>query len=68
MITTTTDNVWSTDVSLTNWQINWFKSGLPRAVKIIYTGSIFGLKTVGQLTSYDVKSVKVVLAKYVNVN
>lgn len=68
MISTTTDNVWLSDVSLTHWQEVGLKVACHFRFKLFTLDQNLVLKTVGRLSSHDVKSVQVVLAKDVDVN
>ncbi len=68
MITTTTDKVWPSDVSLTNWQEVGLKVACHFRLKLFTLDQNLVLKTVGRLSSRDVKSVQAVLAKFVDVN
>ncbi len=68
MITTSPDNAWSSDVSLMHWQEIGLKVACHVRLKLFTLDQNLVLKTVGQLTSHDVKSLKVVLAKYVGIN
>ena len=68
MITASTDNAWSSDVSLKHWQEIGLKVACHARLKLFTLDQNLVLKTVGQLTSHDVKSVQVVLAKYVDTN
>ena len=68
MITTTTDNVWPSDVSLINWQKAGLKVACQLRLKLFTLDQNLVLKTVGRLSTHDVKSVQAVLAKYLDVN
>ena len=67
MITTATNNVWPSDVSLANWQ----KAGLTVAchfrLKLFTLDQNLVLKIIGHLSPQDIKSIQAVFAKYVNV-
>lgn len=67
MITTATDNVWPSDVSLNNWQKAGLKVACHFRLKLFTLDQNLVLKTIGHLSSQDIKSVRVVLAKYVDV-
>ena len=68
MITTTTDNVWLSDVSLTNWQEAGLKVACHFRLKLFTLDQNLVLKTIGHLSSQDIKSVQAVLVKYVDVS
>lgn len=68
MITTTTDNVWLSDVSLTNWQEAGLKVACHFRFKLFTLDQNLVLKAIGHLSSQDIKSVQAVLAKYVDVS
>ena len=68
MITTATDKNWFSDISLMHWQEVGLKVACQVRIKLFTLDQNLILKTVGQLASQDVKSVKVVLAKYVDIN
>lgn len=68
MITTTAGNVWPSDVSLMHWQEIGLKVACHFRLKLFTLDQNLVLKTVGRLSSQDVKSVQAVLAKYINVN
>ena len=68
MITTATDNTWPSDVSLMHWQEIGLKVACHVRLKLFTLDQNLVLKTVGQLASQDVNSVKVVLAQYVDIN
>lgn len=67
MITTTTNNVWLSDVSLTNWQEAGLKVACLFRLKLFTLDQNLVLKTIGHLSSQDIQSVRAVLAKYVDV-
>lgn len=67
MITTTTNNVWLSDVSLTNWQEAGLKVACHFRLKLFTLDQNLVLKTIGHLSSQDIQSVQAVLAKYVDV-
>ena len=64
MITTTTDNVWLSDVSLNNWQKAGLKVACHFRLKLFTLDQSLVLKTIGHLSPQDIKSVQGVLAKY----
>ena len=68
MITTTSDNVWPSDVSLTHWQEVGLKVACHFRLKLFTLDQNLVLKTLGRLSSQDAKSVQAVLVKYVDVN
>ena len=68
MITTTADNVWPSDVSLVHWKEIGLKVACHFRLKLFTLDQNLVLKTVGTLSSQDIKSVQFTLAKYVNVN
>ena len=68
MITTATDKVWPSDVSLTHWQEVGLKVACHSRLKLFTLDQNLVLKTLGRLSSQDVKSVQAVLVKYVDVN
>ena len=65
MITTATDNSWLSDVAFAHWQEAGLKVACHFRLKLFTLDQNLILKTVGQLSSQDVKSVQTVLAKYV---
>ena len=67
MITTTTDNVWPSDVSLTNWQAAGLKVVCHFRLKLFTLDQNLVLKTIGHLSSQDVKSVQAVLTEFIDV-
>lgn len=67
MITTTTDNVWPSDVSLTNWQAAGLKVVCHFRLKLFTLDQNLVLKTIGHLSSQDVKSVQAALAEFIDV-
>lgn len=68
MITTTTNNVWLSDVSLTNWQQAGLKVACHFRLKLFTLDKNLVLKTIGHLSAKDIKSVQAVFAKYVDVS
>lgn len=68
MITTTTDKIFFSDISLMHWQEVGLKVACHVRIKLFTLDQNLILKTVGKLASQDVKSVKVILAKYVDIN
>ncbi|MDO8264155.1 MAG: type II toxin-antitoxin system PemK/MazF family toxin [Gallionella sp.] len=67
MITTTTENVWPSDVSLTNWQKAGLKVACQFRLKLFTLDQTLVLKIIGHLSSKDVKSVQAVLAEFIDV-
>ena len=67
MITTATDNVWPSDVSLTNWQEAGLKVACHFRLKLFTLDQSLVLKAIGHLSSQDIKSVQAVLTEYVDV-
>ncbi len=65
MITTATDNVWPSDVSLTDWQDAGLKVACHFRLKLFTLDQNVIVKTIGHLSSQDVQSVQAVLAEYV---
>ena len=66
MITTATDNVWPSDVSLINWQKAGLKVACHFRLKIFTLDQSLILKAIGHLSSKDVKSVKAALTEYID--
>ena len=67
MITTTTENVWPSDVSLTNWQKAGLKVACQFRLKLFTLDQTLVLKTIGHLSSKDVKSVQAALTEFIDV-
>jgi len=67
MITAATDNVWPSDVSLTNWQKAGLKTACRFRLKLFTLDQNLVLKTIGHLSSKDVKSVQTVLTEFIDV-
>lgn len=67
MITTATDHVWPSDVSLTDWQDAGLKVACHFRLKLFTLDQSLVLKAIGHLSSRDVKSVQAVLTEYVDV-
>lgn len=67
MITTTTDNVWPSDVSLTNWQKAGLKVACKFRMKLFTLDQALIMKAVGHLSAKDIKSVKAVLTEFMDV-
>lgn len=67
MITTVTDSVWPSDVSLNHWQEAGLKVACHFRLKLFTLDQSLVLKTIGHLSFQDIKSVQVVLAKYVDI-
>lgn len=68
MITTTTDNVWPSDVSLKNWQKAGLKVACQFRLKLFTLDQSLVLKTIGHLSPKDVKSVQAVLTEFIDVS
>lgn len=68
MITTTSNNVWPSDVALTDWQEAGLKVACHFRLKLFTLDQNLVLKTIGHLSSQDIKSVRAVLAKYVDIS
>ena len=66
MITTATDNVWPSDVTLTNWQKAGLKVACHFRLKLFTLDQSLVLKAIGHLSSKDVKSVKAALTEYID--
>jgi len=64
MITTATDNVWPGDVSFTHWQAVGLKVACHFRLKLFTLDQNLVLKTIGHLSSQDVKSVRAGLMDY----
>lgn len=67
MITTATDNVWPSDVLLTNWQKAGLKVACRFRLKLFTLDQNLVLKTIGHLSSKDVKSVQAILTEFIDV-
>jgi mRNA interferase MazF len=67
MITTATDNIWPSDVSLTNWQEAGLKVACHFRLKLFTLDQNLVSKAIGHLSSQDVQSVQAVLTEYVDV-
>ena len=65
MITTATDNVWPSDVSLINWQKAGLKVACQLRLKWFTPDQSPVLKAIGHLSPKDVKSVQAVLTEHV---
>ncbi len=65
MITTATDNIWPSDVSLSGWQKAGLKVACRFRLKLFTLDQNLVVKTIGHLSSKDIKSVQAVLAEYV---
>lgn len=64
MITTTTNNVWLSDVSLTNWQEAGLKVACYFRLKLFTLDQNLVLKKIGHLSSRDTETIQTVLTKY----
>jgi mRNA interferase MazF len=67
MITTTNGSVWPSDVQLADWQEAGLKVACHFRLKLFTLDQSLVLKTIGHLSSQDVKSVQAVLTEYVDV-
>lgn len=67
MITTAADNVWPSDVSLTSWQKAGLKVACRFRLKLFTLDQNMVLKTIGHLSSKDVKSVQAILTEFIDV-
>jgi len=67
MITTATENVWPSDVSLTNWQKAGLKVACRFRLKLFTLDQTLVLKIIGHLSSKDVKSIQAVLAEFIDI-
>ena len=67
MITTATENVWPSDVSLTNWQKAGLKVACRFRLKLFTLDQTLVLKIIGHLPSKDVKSIQAVLAEFIDI-
>ncbi len=67
MITTATDNVWPSDVSLTDWQEAGLKVACHLRLKLFTLDQSLVLKAIGHLSSQDAKSVQAVFTEYLDV-
>lgn len=67
MITTTTDNVWASDVALTNWQTAGLKVACHFRLKLFTLDQNLVLKTIGRLSSKDVKAVQAILTEFIDI-
>lgn len=66
MITTATENVWPSDVSLINWQKAGLKVACQLRLKLFKLDQNPVLKIVGHLSPKDVKSVQTALTEYID--
>ena len=67
MITTATDNAWASDVALANWKKAGLKVACRFRLKLFTLDQNLVVKAIGHLSSQDAKSVRAVLADYINV-
>ena len=67
MITTATDNVWLSDVALSNWQKAGLKVACKFRLKLFTLDQTLVIKTIGHLSPKDVKSVQAVLTEFIDV-
>jgi mRNA interferase MazF len=66
MITTTTDNIWPSDVSFAKWQKAGLKVACHFRMKLFTLDQNLVLKVIGHLSPQDVKSVQAVLSKNID--
>ena len=67
MITTAIENIWPSDVSLTNWQKAGLKVACRFRLKLFTLDQTLVLKIIGHLSSKDVKSIQAVLAEFIDI-
>ena len=67
MITSAADNVWPSDVSLTDWQKAGLKAACRFRLKLFTLDQNLVLKAIGHLSSKNVKSVQAVLSEFIDV-
>ena len=67
MITTATDHVWPSDVSLTDWPEAGLKVACHFRLKLFTLDQSLVVRVIGHLSSRDVKSVQAVLTEHVDV-
>lgn len=67
MITTATENVWPSDVSLSNWQEAGLTVACHFRLKLFTLDQNLVVKTIGHLSSQDVRSVQAVFTEYIDV-
>ncbi len=67
MITTTIEDVWSSDVSFAHWQEAGLKVACHFRLKLFTLDKNLIVKAIGHLSSQDMKSVQAVLTEYVDV-
>ena len=67
MITTATDNIWPSDVPLTNWQKAGLKVACQFRLKLFTLDQNLVLKTIGHLSSKDIKSVRTILSGFIDI-
>ena len=66
MITTTTNNVWPSDVALASWQKAGLKVACQFRLKLFTLDQSLVLKSIGHLSSKDIKSVKAALTEFID--
>lgn len=66
MITTTIDYIWSSDVTLADWQKAGLKLPCQLRMKLFTLDQSLVLKTIGHLSPKDIKSVQLVLTEYID--
>jgi mRNA interferase MazF len=67
MITTATEDVWTSDVSFADWQEAGLKVACRLRLKLFTLDQNLVLKSIGHLSPKDIKSVRAVLTEYVAV-
>lgn len=68
MITSATDTVWPSDVSFTHWKEAGLKVACHFRLKLFTLNQALVVKTIGHLSSQDVKSVQAVLTRHVDMD
>jgi mRNA interferase MazF len=66
MITTATDDLWPSDVTLSNWQKAGLKVACRCRLKLFTLDQSLILSTIGTLSAKDIKAVRAALAAYVD--
>jgi mRNA interferase MazF len=59
MITSTTENIWPSDVALTSWQEAGLKVACHLRLKLFTLDQSLVVKTIGKLSHKDIKSIRV---------
>jgi mRNA interferase MazF len=65
MITSTTENLWHSDVPITNWQFAGLKVACRVRLKIFTLDQSLVVKVIGHLSPKDIKTAKAALADYI---